>query len=93
MAPGPIDTENYMRPIDVPLVRGIWLPSGRALDSGEMGQLFAVYAKDGSPAGKRDGTAFSLLYGGGRRRSRCNSRTTAETTAHCRSAATEIGSA
>ena len=57
-----------MRAIDVPLVRGSRLPSGRALDSGEVGRLFAVCAEDASPAGKRDGAAFSLLYGVGLRR-------------------------
>ena len=65
---GQIDTEDYMRAIDVPLVRGSRLPSGRALDSGEVGRLFAVCAEDASPAGKRDGAAFSLLYGVGLRR-------------------------
>ena len=65
---GQIDTEDYMRAIDVPLVRGSRLPSGRTLGSGEVGRLFAVCAEDASPAGKRDGAAFSLLYGVGLRR-------------------------
>ena len=57
-----------MRAVDVPLVRGSRLPSGRALDSGEVGRLFSVCAEDASPVGKRDGAAFSLLYGVGLRR-------------------------
>ena len=93
---GQIDTDDYTRAIDVPLVRGSRLPSGRALDSGEVGRLFAVCAEDALP--RESGTAphfrcCTALVCGGRRRLRCNSRTTTEITASWRFAARETGSA
>ena len=65
---GQIGTEDYMRTADVPRVKGSRLPAGRALDHGELRQLFATCAADATSAGFRDGAAIALLYAAGLRR-------------------------
>ena len=65
---GQIGTEDYMRAVDVPRVKGSRPPAGRALEPGEIRRLFAACAADPTPAGFRDGAAFALLYGAGLRR-------------------------
>ena len=66
---GTIATEDYSRAVDIQSVRGSRLPSGRALNAGEIRALFDVCAADQSPAGARDAAAFALLFGAGLRRS------------------------
>ena len=65
---GTMDTDEYSRAIAVKSVRGSRLPSGRALNAGEIRALFSVCAADRSPAGSRDAAAFALLFGAGLRR-------------------------
>ena len=63
-----IDTDAYLRAIDLDRVRGSSLPAGRALDRGEATALFAACANDNAPAGARDAASFALMYGAGLRR-------------------------
>ena len=63
-----IDTDAYLRAVDLDRVRGSSLPAGRALDRGEASALFAACANDNAPAGARDAAAFALMYGAGLRR-------------------------
>ena len=63
-----IETDEYLRAIDLDRVRGSSLPAGRALDRGEATALFAACANDNAPAGARDAAAFALMYGAGLRR-------------------------
>ena len=63
-----MNTDEYLRAVDLDRVRGSSLPAGRALDRGEAAALFAVCADDHSPAGARDAAAFALMYGAGLRR-------------------------
>ena len=64
---GLITGEDYQRAVAVRSVKGSRLPTGRALDSGELRALFDACA-DGTPAGSRDAAAFSLMFGCGLRR-------------------------
>ena len=64
-----LDTDSYLRAMDIKPVRGKRLSAGRALKRGEIRVLFAVCAADPSPAGSRDAAAFALLFGAGLRRS------------------------
>jgi integrase len=66
---GLINAEDYRRATDLPGVRGERLPKGRALTRRELQRLFAVCAKDTSPAGRRDAGIIAVLYGAGLRRS------------------------
>ena len=66
---GQLDTDTYLRTVDLPPVSGTRLPAGRALSSGELRALFAVCASDRRPAGSRDAAAFALMFGAGLRRS------------------------
>ena len=59
---GQIDTDTYLRTIDVGAVPGTRLPAGRALNAGEIRALFAVCAADPTPAGSRDAAHASLEY-------------------------------
>lgn len=63
-----MNTDEYLRAVDLDRVRGSSLPAGRALDRGEAAALFAVCADDHSPAGARDAASFALMYGAGLRR-------------------------
>lgn len=66
---GQMSAEDYHRAADLPSVRGTTPPRGRALDEGELGQLFARCALDKTPAGLRDAAMLGVLYGCGLRRS------------------------
>ena len=66
---GEVDTDTYLRTVDLPRVRGSRLPAGRALSSGEIRALFDACASDRNPAGSRDAAAFALMFGAGLRRS------------------------
>ena len=59
--------EDYQRGAAVRNVKGSRLPTGRALEGGEIRALFAACA-DGTPAGARDAAAFALMFGMGMRR-------------------------
>ena len=62
-----MDGEEYQRAAAVRNVTGSRLPTGRALEGGEIRALFAACA-DGTPAGARDAAAFALMFGMGMRR-------------------------
>ena len=62
-----MDGEEYQRAAAVRNVKGSRLPTGRALEGGEIRALFAACA-DGTPAGARDAAAFALMFGMGMRR-------------------------
>ena len=65
---GQLDTDTYLRTVDLPPVPGTRLPTGRALSAGELRALFGACADDASPAGSRDAAAFALMFGAGLRR-------------------------
>ena len=65
---GLMDAETYRRAIDVPIVRGAVLPRGRALDSGELGELFQACTDDPSAMGRRDAAMLAVFYSTGMRR-------------------------
>jgi len=60
---GYIPPDDYSRAIDLKPIKGSTLPRGRCLDAGEINALFATCCADESPAGYRDATMLSLLYG------------------------------
>ena len=64
---GLISAEGRDRASDLPAVRGERLPRGRALEPGELRQLFTACA-DGRVLGARDAAVLALLYGAGLRR-------------------------
>ena len=66
---GELDTDTYLRTVDVPRVQGSRLPAGQTLSSGEIRALFEVCASDRGAAGSRDAAAFALMFGAGLRRS------------------------
>ncbi len=66
---GQISSEDYQRAIDLPSIRSVTLPKGRALSTGELRSLFEVCAQDATPAGRRDAALLATLYAGGLRRS------------------------
>lgn len=66
---GLMGTDDYLRAVDVPNVKGSRLPASRALDAGEIRALFTACQADTSAAGSRDAAAFALLFGAGLRRS------------------------
>ena len=66
---GELDTDPYLRTVDVPRVQGSRLPAGRVLSSGEIRALFDACSTNRSPAGSRDAAAFALMFGAGLRRS------------------------
>ena len=66
---GQMDTESYLRAVDISSVRGSTLPRGRALGAGEMSALFTACTSDSSARGARDAALLGVLYGSGLRRS------------------------
>jgi len=65
---GLLGVEAYQRAADLEPIRGQRIPSGRALEVGEIRRLFGACEGDASPAGARDAALFALLYGAGLRR-------------------------
>jgi integrase len=63
---GLLTAEEYTRAIDLPRVRGVTLPAGRGLSSGELRALFGACRPDLS--GLRDAALLAVLYGAGLRR-------------------------
>src|SRR5207253_6416555 len=64
-----MSAEDFRRTIDVPPVRGVPPPSGRALSRDELVALLAACAADTTAAGRRDAALIGLLYACGLRRS------------------------
>jgi site-specific recombinase XerC len=67
---GQIDAEEYHRIADIKGVKNETLPAGRSIHPGELSGLLETCARDGSPAGTRDGAIIAALYGGGLRRAK-----------------------
>ena len=63
-----IDTDSFQHIKQVKSVRGSRLPKGRALESHEIKQLFAVCENDSRVIGVRDAAMMSILIGCGLRR-------------------------
>lgn len=63
-----METDEYMRAVDLKRVKGKRLMRGRMLTSGEKSLFFIDCAKDLSPAGRRDAALFSIGIGAGLRR-------------------------
>ena len=67
---GYMSADDLQRASDVPPVRGSRLPPGRAIERGELYDLFRICYMDSKKArGARDAAIFSLLYVCGLRRS------------------------
>ena len=64
---GMMSAEDYKRTIDVPSIQGTRLPTGRALDAGEVDALFGTCAEAGAQ-GARDAALLAILIGCGLRR-------------------------
>lgn len=65
---GQMEAEDYHRAVDLPVVRGETLPSGRALASSELQSLMQECNSDKTAAGARDAALLAVLYGAGLRR-------------------------
>jgi integrase len=66
---GLMTAEEYQRAADLPSVRGVTLPRGRALQHSELAGLFQACATDKTSAGRRDAALLAVLYNCGLRRS------------------------
>jgi len=66
---GYMTAEDYRRAADIPTIKSLTLPRGRALSSGEITALMAACGRDSSSAGIRDAALIGVLYGAGLRRS------------------------
>lgn len=65
---GTMDTDDYLRAVDLRPVPGSRLPAGRNVDHDELAALLATCAADGRPAGARDAAIIALAYLSGSRR-------------------------
>lgn len=66
---GLVSADEREKACDVQAVRGFRLPSGRALNAGELRALFESCAADECPSARRDAALVAVLYGTGLRRS------------------------
>jgi site-specific recombinase XerD len=64
---GQLDAETYQRAVDLEVVKGERLPTGRNLTTGEISAMFAACANDQTSAGIRDAAILALLRLGLRR--------------------------
>jgi site-specific recombinase XerD len=61
-------TDDYHRAIDIEPAKATKLPRGRALEGGELRELFKACKRDETVAGRRDAAMIAILYGAGIRR-------------------------
>ncbi len=65
---GAMDTDDYLRAVDLRPVSGTRLPAGRNVEHSELVALLAHCRADHSPAGVRDAAVIGLAYLSGTRR-------------------------
>ncbi len=65
---GVMETDDYMRAVDLRPITGSRLPAGRDVAQSELGALLAQCRADDSPAGVRDAAVIGLAYLSGTRR-------------------------
>ena len=65
---GVMETDDYLRAVDLRPVSGSRLPAGRDVEQSELAALIAHCRADESPAGIRDGAVIGLAYLSGTRR-------------------------
>ena len=65
---GMLDTDDYLRAVDLRPVAGSRLSAGRDVEQGELGALIEVCRRDDRPAGIRDAAVIALAYLSGTRR-------------------------
>jgi integrase len=65
---GQLSADEYSRAVAIKPVSGSTEPRGRALEYGELKQLFRACSRDVSNAGRRDAAILGVLYGCGLRR-------------------------
>jgi len=63
-----MDTDDYLRAVDLRPVTGSRLPAGRDVEQSELATLLAHCRADRSPAGVRDAAVIGLAYLSGTRR-------------------------
>lgn len=63
-----VDTDDYLRAVDLRPVAGSRLSAGRDVEQGELGALIEVCRADDRPAGVRDAAVIALAYLSGTRR-------------------------
>ncbi|MBW3557301.1 MAG: integrase, partial [Actinobacteria bacterium] len=63
-----VDTEDYLRAVDLRPVAGSRLSAGRDVEQGELGALIEACRRDDRPAGIRDAAVIALAYLSGTRR-------------------------
>ena len=65
---GVMETDDYMRAVDLRPITGSRLPAGRDVERSELAALLAHCRADDSPAGVRDAAVIGLAYLSGTRR-------------------------
>jgi site-specific recombinase XerD len=65
---GVMETDDYLRAVDLRPIPGSRLPAGRNIEQSELAALLAQCRADGSPAGVRDAAVIGLAYLSGTRR-------------------------
>jgi len=65
---GVMETDDYLRAVDLRPVSGSRLPAGRSVEQSELSGLLAHCRADDSPAGVRDAAVIGLAYLSGARR-------------------------